>query len=97
MDIPLLGEAIALANLAGVAIAIRAVLTFDERRVDVSAYQRGLQGRLHIRRASEDHARFHLHDTALLPRLMHRGITQVSPAPPNEDRLGDPGGRFAEA
>ena len=49
VNVPVLREAVRLADLAAVAVAVRPVLTFDERGVDLVAYQGRRQGCRHGR------------------------------------------------
>ena len=77
MNPPVLREAIRLPNLPRVPVPVRTVVTLHERRVHRPAHLRIGQRRLHRRGGPEDHPPHHIHHSALLPRLVHRGVIQL--------------------
>jgi len=61
MDVPILREAIGLANLPVVPVTVGSVLPFHERGVDLLADLRLFQGRHHSRHGSENDAKVDIH------------------------------------
>src|SRR4051812_2420160 len=74
VDLPILREAVRLAHLAGVEIAVRPVVALDERHVDRPTNPGALQGRLYCRQGAENCGDNTLHYAALLTRLAHCGV-----------------------
>src|SRR4051794_29602492 len=84
---PGLAESVRLPRLAGVAVAVRAVLPLDERRIDRPTRARHPQRRYrHGERAGHPPSRDH-DGPALLASLLHRGVDQA----PRSDLVGGPG------
>src|SRR3989475_5234674 len=77
MHVPVLREAVTLTHLTGVAVAVGAVLPFDKRGIDGLTHPRLCQGGQHCDRRAEDHPEVNLHDSALLPSLVHGGVLQL--------------------
>src|SRR3954471_23812121 len=73
---PVLTEPVRLPRLPGVAVAVRAILSLDERRIDRPTRARPPQRRHHRGDRAEDHPSRDLDDPALLAGLLHRGVGQ---------------------
>ena len=77
MDVPVFGETITLAGLTCIAMPIRPIVSFDERRIDLRTDRRGIQGGLDTFLGAEDGAEFNIDDSSLLARFVHRGIVEI--------------------
>ena len=77
MNIPILRKTVTLANLAAATVAVRAVLTLDERRVDASTALRRLQcfGNLLFR--AEHNPIVDVRDSSVFACLVNRRINQI--------------------
>ena len=98
VNLPVFREAIALADLASVAMTTRGVGSLDERRVDLLAHRRELEGCGQLLWRSVDEPALHVYYAALLASLVNRCVEEsrrslepgLRRAPPGEPpRLGD--------
>jgi len=77
MNIPVLGETVALTNLSGIAIAVRPIVPLYESSVNRIAYCRGFYRSLNFSFAAKDCSQINFHDPAFLAYLVNRGIFQT--------------------
>jgi len=77
MNIPVLGEALALSNLSGIAIAVRPIVPLYESSVNRIAYRRGFYRSLNFSFAAKDRSQINFHDPAFLPYLLNRVAFQA--------------------
>lgn len=91
MTVPVLGEGVGLAGLAGIAVAGGAVGALHEGGVDVAADGGARQGLLELPGGSEDLADLDADDSALSAMLVDDGVDQVGRG--REDGVGEPSTR----
>ena len=77
MDVPVFRETITFAGLARIAMSIGAIVSFNERGIDLRTDHRGFQGGLDAFLGAEDDANFNVDDASLLARFVHRGIVEI--------------------
>jgi len=77
MNIPVLGETVALTNLSCIAIAVRPIVPFYESSINRIAYCRGFYRSLNFSFAAKDCSQINFHDPAFLAYLVNRGIFQT--------------------
>src|SRR3972149_5821089 len=76
MYVPVLREAVTLSHLAGVTVAVGAVVPLHQGGVDSLADPRLLQGCRQRHQRSEDPSEVDLHHPPLFPRFVDRGVLQ---------------------
>ena len=77
MYVPVFGETVAFAYLAGIAVAIRTVMPFDESGINRFANCRCFYGRGHLDLGAKDNTQINFDYPALSPHFMNGGIFQT--------------------
>ncbi len=77
MNVPILRKTIRLPNLAAATVPIRAVLSFDERRIDFSATLRLFQSKRNLFFRSKHSSIIYFRYATLFPSLVNRRVDQV--------------------
>lgn len=77
MNVPMLRKTIRLPHFPAVAIAVRSVLPFDERRVDLATARRRFQRGFHLLRRAEHPSIIDLRHSPLRSRFMNRRINKA--------------------